>query len=81
MGGAAVYITTLKVPGYMTHGIPQLHILFKTCKFIQSNPHSIHYASTGAVLIYEVNSVEFLGCSFEDSNSTALYLPRECKDS
>ena len=72
VGGAAVYIITLKVPGYMLHGIPQLHILFKTCKFIQSNPHSIHYAFTGAVLIYEVDSVEFLGCSFEDNNSTAL---------
>ena len=72
VGGAAVYITTLKVPGYMPHGIPQLHILFKKCEFIQSNPHSIQYVSAGAVLIYEVDSVEFLGCSFEDNNSTAL---------
>ena len=72
VGGAAVYITTLKVPGYIQHGIPQMHIAFKQCEFTQSNPHSVHYASTGAVFIYEVDSVEFLECSFEDNNSTAL---------
>ena len=61
VGGAAVYITTWDSTA--AH-------LFKKCKFIQSNPHSIHYVSTGAVLIYEVDSVEFLAYSFEDSHST-----------
>ena len=60
-GGAAAHITSYKVL--------QLQITFKQC---HSNPHSVHYASTGAVFIYEVDSVEFLECSFEDNNSTAL---------
>ena len=71
-GGAAAHITTYKVPGYIQHGVPQLQTAFKRCNFSHSNPHSVHYASTGAVFIYEVDSVEFLGCSFEDNNSTAL---------
>ena len=71
-GGAAAHITTYKVPGYIQHGVPQLQTAFKRCNFSHSNPHSVHYASTGAVFIYEVDSVEFLECSFEDNNSTAL---------
>ena len=71
-GGAAAHITTYKVPGYIQHGVPQLHTAFKWCNFSHSNLHSGHYASTGAVFIYEVDSVEFLECSFEDNNSTAL---------
>ena len=71
-GGAAAHITTYKVPGYIQHAVPQMHIAFKQCEFTQSNSHSLHYASTGAVFIYEVDSVEFLECSFENNNSTAL---------
>ena len=71
-GGAAAHITTYKVPGYIQHGVPQLQTAFKRCNFSHSNPHSVHYASTGAVFIYEVDSVEFLECIFEDNNSTAL---------
>ena len=73
-GGVALNMINFRIPGYVTHQIPQYNVLFVSCNFTQSHVQVSSVDSVGSAAFYveEMSLTTLTDCLFADNNCTGI---------